>query len=284
MGDIIPVIEKAFMSIKERPGNFIHSALWSFALSVAFMAVFMAFYLMFALTSFSAASSGAAAGISGMAGAIALMFAVIFAIAILAGPFSIVASMLYAKGSLEGKDIGLGDYIAAVKEKYVRLFLASIVSGIFSLVAMALLLIVLGGIGYGIYLFAGKALLPDMASSYLLLAVAAFIAIISFVVVSVGVSLLTSLYIPYVFSKQKLAGGLVGSFMRCIALAKARKWEILAYLLVMFVISAAFMVAVMALSLVPCIGYIATLLAMVVGFAINFASAYVLLYFVKDAA
>ncbi len=277
MADMIQVIRQAFMTIRERPRNFIYSALWNFAISIAFLAIFMACYFAFFFASFAAAGAATGGNLSGMVGAMALMYGFIILVAVFSAPLQTVANMLYAKASLEGREVGLGDYIASVKDKYVRLFLANILVGVVSLLILVLLCLVLGGIGYAIYLLAGKAL------SSILFAIMALVAIVVFFAVMVAVSLLTMLYIPYVFSRQRLDRGLVGSLFYSIAFARSKIWDILAYMLVMFVISAAFMVAVMVLSLIPCIGYIMTLLAMVGGFAINFASAYVLLYLIKDA-
>jgi|GEM_PF-4513476 len=277
MADMIPVIRQAFMTIREKPHNFICSALWSFALSIAFLAIFMAFYFAFFFASFAAAGMSTGGNLSAMIGTIALMYGFIILVALFAGPLQTVASMLYAKASLEGREMGLKDYIASVKDKYVRLFLAHILLGLISLAVLALLCLVLGGIGYAIYLLAGKSL------AFVLMAAMVFIAIVVSIVVFVALSLLTSLYVPYIFSRQRLEKGLIGSLLYCIAFARSKIWDILAYMLVMFVISIAFAVVVIVLSLIPCIGSIMTLLAMVVGFAINFASAYVLLYLVKDA-
>jgi hypothetical protein len=282
MADMIQVISQAFMAIRERPRNFIYSALWSFAISMVFLAVFMVFYFVLLFTSFGAAAAPAAGNLIGSFGVL-LMFGIIMLAAVLSSPLQTVASMLYAKGSLEGRDIGLGDYISSVKEKYLRLLFAHIILGIFWVLALAAVLLVLGGIGYAIYLFAGKSLLPDTSSSYILLAVAALVGIVTLLAVYVGLSLLTLLYMPYVFSKQKLDRGLLGSLFYCISFARSRAWDILAYMLAMFVVYIAFMVMTMALSMIPCIGYVMTLVGMVAGFAISFAASYVLLYLVKDA-
>ena len=279
MADMVLVLKSAFGSIMERKRNFIYGALWSIALSLALSAVFMVMYYGSIFASFGAFSlSGAEAGnASSFLVMLAVVYAVFILLALLTNPLTVVATMLYSKASLEGRDIGFVDFISAVKEKYIRLLLASLFVVIVCIAIALLLCLVLGGLSYIVYMLLG--------SSSVLLTLMLIIAAIVFAAVMVAFSLLAMLYTPYVFSRQTLDRGIVGSFMYSINLAKARIWDMVALILMMIVIGIAIIIISLILSIpLLCLGPLFAVPSLIGSFVISYVMAYALLYLVKDAA
>jgi hypothetical protein len=280
---MVTAMTDAFNSMAKRPKNVLYGGLWFIGVVAALMAITIAFYAaIFSISPNAAAALSTGNGnVGNFLGTLILLYAIMILAMVLIQPLHITTTMLYAKGSLENKDIGFWDFLACAKEKYVRLLLATFLLAIVGVIAIVLFCVIFGVLGLAVNMIGG--------SSQILNGIMAVIAMAVLVIASFALLALTMIYIPYVFYKQKLDRGIIGSLKYSVGLAKANLWDIIILLLaaaalfialiLLFMVSGALLSAI-----APPLAVLAMIAMWILEYAILYIISYSLLSLVKDAS